>query len=437
MRIRTLKLAFVYSQTVDGLLMGALPQPAPMPFLARAPDYVAHYEKVRTRMKALADPIDNKPYWQGKEERYDAQKAISTSGELLPPWPWLFLTDRYVHHFWQYYLNNSPNLVPAQQLWEHITPFQLGLPVDIRPTTPAAWLQKLDAELYIYPHGVSTIIHATLRFNSAQESPVDTDDAYIEDAMDCVVQARSAFEYRLTLNGINKGAMKLEIIAQRLLDAAREAAFGKDLAGSTYEATPLSVATVVQATHVNVNQPIPPQSLLHLMLKALCDHKRGMDWKIAEPNAKPTELRDADLLMDKAIQSTDERSEAVYHLQRGRAVWIPRYLQPPQPGLKIPQKLSCYHRNLTLVFMQTEMLRRAMSLFLNHRDNAELRTLAMQSGMQLHKLYGRLRDDDGNKLTYNSSTPRVYLDENKYTQRVNEGLKELGLPGLEPPQSPK
>jgi hypothetical protein len=433
-RIRTLKLAFIYTQTMPGLLTGTLPGPAPLPFLASGKDYAVAYEGVRAKMQALSAEIDALPIAERKQARQLRQQALSTSGTLTPPWPWLFLSDNYEHRFWQYYLGNRPNLVPGGTLWETATPFQLNLPARIVPEVPIPWLKKLVPELFVYPHGLALILQATLRFNAAQVSPADSEDVSLRDTAELVIALRSTMSFNSEINGQTNEPLKLGALAQRLLDAARETAFGKGvLPEADTDSTPLSVATVLQASGVDENEFIASQGLLHQMLEALCDYSRGNGWNNADQIGKLVPLHEADLLVNKATHPTDERRAIGYHLKRGRATWVPKYynlsLEPRR------QSLSCYHRNLTLVFMQAEMLRRAIWLYLKQGDapTPELAAFAQQAGNQLRKLYGLLRDELKNTLTYNSSTPRAYLDENGYTPIVNLGLQKLGLPELVQP----
>ncbi len=435
-RIRTLKLAFVYTQTVPGLLTGAPGNALPLGFLGSVGTYAAEFDRVRAGMQALSDEIDRLPIAERKQARQIRQQALCISGTLTTPWPWLFLADNYEHRFWQRYLGQRPNLVPGTTLWDTVTPFQLNLPVRIAPETTEPWLRKIIAEIMVYPHGLALILQATVRFNT-QPDPVDTDDLSLRETVKRVIQLRSAMPFTMQLNGQSMEPLKLGPLALRVLDAARAAVFGDLPAEPEADLTPLTVATVLQASGVDQNEWIAPQGLLHQTLEALSDFSRGNGWDNADQIGKLVPLHKADLLVNPAKHMSDERREIVYRLPRGRAVWMPRHFAPAQySGLAQVtgrQTLGCYHRNLTLVFMQTEMLRRAIWLALKHAD-MPVAALGTQAGVQCRKLYGLLRDEFRNTLTYNSSTPRAYLDDNAYTPIVNRGLQKLGLPELVQPE---
>ena len=423
-QIRTLKLAFIYTQTVSGPILGQLPGAAAMPFLGNRADYANKYDEIRQKYKQLQKEIDALPgSSQRRELRLKRQHELSLSGGLGPPWPWLFLTDNYLHHFWQYYFENRPpNEVSGQALWGFVTPLELYQPVMLQPTQAIAGV-KLDvgAQSFVYPHGVAVIIHATLRFMPDNAVPGSSGGADLQSMMNDVMDLRWRMAFETKVGDQSYGSLKLEGLSQRLLRAAREQAFGPDVDAEPDTGRPLTVATVLKGSGVDATLPVAPQGLLHLALESLCDWNDSWD---SRNRAELTELDKADLLKDHSI-----KGHIVYHAKRGRAAWMPAYFRPS--GNTKTQKLSCYHRNTTLVLMQTDMLLKAVLLYRNHNPAPDALTdLAKQAAVRLGYLYGSTVDEQGRKFTYNSATPRAYVDDNGYTKAANEACTRLNSPSL-------
>jgi hypothetical protein len=105
----------------------------------------------------------------------------------------------------------------------------------------------------------------------------------------------------------------------------------------------------------------------------------------------------------------------LYGLDRGRAVWFPD-LFTKQGRV---HALGCYHRNLTLLSLQTESLVELMCAAGAYIDATKPLPLAMEDLAKgaagvLGRLYG------GNQDTYQSWSPRAQIDGNRYADTINK-----------------
>ncbi len=104
------------------------------------------------------------------------------------------------------------------------------------------------------------------------------------------------------------------------------------------------------------------------------------------------------------------------------------------PDRRDMHKLSCYHRNLTLVTLHTEMLAQVIVSYTDVVDRGEtasasFKALAKSAAIRLGYLYS-VYQKGSKKYTYTSASPRYYLDEHGYVALVNRVRKEFGMQEL-------
>lgn len=442
-RILELRLSFIWTETFPTLLTGTALQ-APMAFLGNHDSYTSEYEKIKQQMSDLIKQQDEQ-YEQlySSHDSYDDpktlavqeaelkqafQKQLNNSDILTPPWPWLRRNS--IHHFWQYYFENvEPNKLGSAQAWEYLVPLRVHIPVQIKsPWPPDGPKCRVMVDGLFYPHGVAVVIMARILFK--RHTDADGTTAGAEEpglgptrTMERALQVRKNLTFPVMLLDGTPDNLKLDALATELLNYLRERALGKGSPQGTRPSEPLTVATVIQGRGGDATLPITPNGDLHKVLEGLCSWKD--DWA-EQQGLKP--LADANLLI-----SNSPPGHIVYHLARGRAVWMPKYFA--LPTRRDEHKLSCYHRNLTLVLLQTEMLAQVNVLCTDYLDRGEmpppmLQSLARFAAIRLGYLYAALKKG-GKKYTYNSASPRLYLQENDYVDLINQ-VRESFNPKLPP-----
>jgi len=439
-RIFELRISFIWTETLPTLLTGSA-QKAAMSFLGNQHDYQNEYEKIKQFMTALETQTNQ------QNEELDSlfsdhpktlavkrhglnlafQEKLNNPCVLTPPWPWL--GRNYIHYFWQYYLENvEPNNLSGDQAWEFLVPLRTNIPVKIgSPWPPNGPKCRCMVDGLLYPHGVAVVLMPRLLF----KQQTDTDDpspsgvelgAGLSRMMDRALEMRKNLTFPVK-QGDGKGEnLKLDALGPVLLNYMRERALHEGASQGIRLGEPLTIATVIQGSGWDANLPITPASDLHKVLEGLCSWKD--DWALQQKLKPPS---DTNLLL-----SSSTPGHIVYHLARGRAVWMPKYFASQLSRDR--HKLSCYHRNLTLVSVQTEMLAQANVLYTNYLDRGEapppvLRSLAKFAAIRLGYLYAAQKKG-GKKYTYHSASPRFYLEENDYVDLINRACDSFKMPHL-------
>jgi hypothetical protein len=439
-RILELRISFIYSETFTGLLDGSAAG-APLAALGDPTTHGVKFEEIRQGMIALekewqeadnklrSDYFDSPILLAAKRAQLlrDYQARLNPPGVLAVPWPWL--GRNYIHHFWQYYLENlEPNWLPGYKAWEFVVPMRMRLPVKIgTPWAADGPLCKAHAEGFFYPHGVAVVLMLRLLFMKQSDAEGGAAAAAepgvgLARMMDRALQARGNLNFPVTLPGGDHESLKLDALAAVLLNDLRRRALGKDAPQGDRPSQPLTVATVVQGRGWSADLPVVAQSDLHKALEGLCTWKD--DWAF---QAKLASLEAANLLVGGATPG-----HLVYHTERSRAVWMPMYFTSIKR--REGHKMSCYHRNLTLVSLQTEMLAQALVYYTDYLDRGEaapeaLKSLARFAAVRIGYLYASLKKGS-KKYTYNSASPRVYLKENDYEDLVNQARQDFKLSNL-------
>lgn len=424
-----LRLSFVWTETFSTLLSGA----APMAFLGNHEAFTNQYNIIRREIQS----------WQARSEQLRAKYAgdsqmlaakthdlnMEFEGKLGAPerltLPWRWLGRNHIHHFWQYYFKNvEPNNLTGTQAWEYLVPLRINMPHKIgSPWPPDGPRCRIMIDGLFYPHGVAAVITARLLFNRQPDGATAKPDNAerglgLARTMDHALEIRKGLTFPITLPNHTNDKLKLDALAAKLLNYLRAKASGKNAPQGDRPGEPLTVATVIQG-YVGDALPIASKSELHRTLEGLCSWRD--DWALQE-NLKPIDK--VSLLI-----GNPPPGHVLYHTKRGRAVWMPQYFA--LIASRDMHKLSCYHRNLTLVSLQTEMLAQLCQLYTGYLEQGkaeppELKLLTRFAAIRLGLLYGSPKKGSV-KHTYNSASPRFYLDENDYVDTVNKARGALKL----------
>jgi hypothetical protein len=336
-----------------------------------------------------------------------------------PPWE----VGQHVHgrYFWHYYLGGiPPKAVSGEAAWAHLVPLRLRLP--LRAAGPAAGggtpAVRIFADGYVYPHGSAVEIKLRLLYGGSS--------AVAPRALSDLLQLFN-HPVSVCLPGGKPRELRLQTLAAPLLDYLRGLAWGKTASREAFHSDmdPLWVITVVKGSIADKNAPLVAGTDLHQVLDGFCTFRP--DWASVAAETLPP-LDKANLLIGNSAGwrvGGQTAGHIVYHRPRSRLVWMPEYFTAAELHFF---KLSCYHRNLVLLSLQTEMLAHALLAYESSSAKpAALKKLASAAGQRLVELYGSQKDK-----TYVSASPRVYLDEmdDARRRRIDAALQALKIPAL-------
>jgi len=300
-------------------------------------------------------------------------QATSPNAGLDLPW-----VAKSRPHFWRNYLRlDDPHQMPAGQAWRFVVPFRQRVPLKI---TAAKSGQRIVAEGFYYPHGTALVITVTDR--TSQPMP---------DGVQAICDLRSHDKF--TLEGAGGAARSLDQVAKACLAWLREASRGKDGSTGTTSLDPFSVVTVIHADGADAKAAPAPGDTVHRMLEA---------WTGWRPTWKSDAL--GEMTKGRIKIRTAPDGHVLYGSTRARAAWF------PDGFAKV--KLSCYHRNLTLLSTQVESLGDAVKQTVEQAAGnfATLSVPHVQAISRSAKILEKLHD--GNRdATYQSYSARRHIEE--------------------------
>ena len=407
LNITELRMTFAWTETTPALLSGVV-KGAPLAFLASASKYQDRWTEMMERLDAIvAGTTPAGPPTGGRE--------------LEPPWRWRNLGSRYSDHFWRYYLSNQdPLMAEPVTVWSRVTPFRenFRIPKTVLSGAAGSACRAVGHGLY-YPHGYAAVITLYLSFAGGAGLELMMNNA--------LNAAKGSFD----LEG-GKSGLDLEGVSAAILDTLRERALGSTVLQGERATNPLSTVTVVLGSGVNPDVAIVPGTLLHKALEGLCRWKHGWSDFTGLPDPEQTNL----------LVGPRRAGHVVHHSPRGRAVWMPEYFAAPDG--REEHRLSCYHNNLVNVTLQTDMLARLVKLYMSARSGTKkpsasmksMKALAQPACERLVDLYAAPATL-GSKPTYNSASPRFYLQENGFLDLLKEACKSFEPPVPEPAYTPR
>jgi hypothetical protein len=396
---------------------------APMAYLGNRQAFIQHFETMQDALNAgmqpaaaILNPTDRAAL--ATHLGSPAQDA-DTLDALHWALPWEMGQHVYKHHFWNYYLGKTdPRFVSGENAWTHLVPLRLRLPLRVagpgsKTGGPAV---RIFTDGYAYPHGSAVELKLQVDYGeSGVLAPLALSD---------LLQFRSQ-NIAVRLPDGTPQQLKLQALAEHLLGFLRGLVWGDTASlGDFKMATdPLWIVTIVKGWMVDDDLPVVSGSDLHRVLNGFCTF--APNWATVN-DQNLAQLDKANLLIGNSSGGrigSQTAGHLVYHGPRSRLVWLPTYFKSVAPRLFM---LSCYHRNLALLSLHTEMLAKAMFVFDGSpKKPAALKKLASAAAQRLAELYASEKDK-----TYVSASPRAYLDEMGYTPKINAILPGLKLPPL-------
>lgn len=349
--------------------------------------------------------------WLGQRQQYAAafETARERAGRYEPPWMPPTRANR--NNFWYYYLGKRfPDELSGDQAWQLSVPLRTPLAFRARlPDFPGGKI--FDA--FFYPHGIAFV--CTLIFRPHQT---------LAETVDRITEARRARLFQVKRERNPPRRLSLDELAQVALDDLRRQVLGADLTRRVPLSEPFTIATIVMGEMARAQppQPIENRSAIHQALHGLCSF--NPTWH-EEKQGLP-ELKDCS-----ASVKLMPDDHLVYGFERHRVVWFPAHFTNPFPR---HHKLGCYHRNLVILSLQTEMLGRLVKLFASHLDTHELAPPALLNLVEngasiLSRLRGGVAD------TYQSWSARRQIELDGVSEALNHTRQYLGWDA--PPQASK
>ncbi|MBI5653709.1 MAG: hypothetical protein HZC40_25155 [Chloroflexi bacterium] len=365
--LNEIRMSAIWTETFPTLLTPA-GATAPMAFLGQKINYAAEFEN-----------------------------ALNGASALEPPWPRHKGKGR--HHFWYHYFGNvEPANVKGNLAWDCLAPFHTNI-----AKIQAAWLNgRASAEGFFFAHGVAFLVTVSLTL----------DDAILGLAVDAVQDARAVGLYDVTWRNQTQTNGTLDGIDAHALDDLRALALGAGAPQGARPGQPVTLVTIIQGAGGNATAPNPPNGEVHRALEALCSWHAS--WQTDALHAL-----DAMQLNRKSASP----GHLLYGLDRARALWFPDLFDRAR---KRTYKLSCYHRNLTLLALQTEMViglmrHAAKMIAANQVMPAALDQLAKKGAGLAGRLYGKTPD------AYQSRSARRHIADAQALAEVDRVRKYFGM----------
>ncbi len=394
-RIRETRISFIWFERLGDIWSS--PSTIAMTFLRSADGYAKELDKAikDTVSRPLADPEIQAP----------RLKAETLS------LPWQVKQSKDPHWFWIHYLGKDPKNVDGQWALNKLTPFHTRFPISIKPHSK--WI-GIIADGFVYPHGIGLVLTLVLRFDRDPWPPGGVQSG---DAARSALQAYYDELYKIAWNGGESVSRRFSELTDALLDHLHDQVLGSGANPGERTKIPFVLAAVVRGDTDSIAKPPPEFGDVHRMLQGMSGLRKT--WE----NDKLSPLQEAHLRVRRSAPDGD----LLYHTSRGRAVWFPSSFTEKRAYIR---SSGCYHRNLTLLHLQTEALLQALAVRRALLDKGVkvpdlLAQIAKDGAQQLSSMY---RSDDA---SYRSSSVRAYLDETPSEKKlVNNTLESYGLEAL-------
>lgn len=328
------------------------------------------------------------------------ENAIRGASTLEPPWPLQKGKGR--HHFWYHYFGNiEPANVSGNLAWDGLTPLRTNI-----AKIQAAWLNgRASAEGFFFAHGVAFLVTVSITL----------DDAVLALTVDTAQDARVTAIYSVTWHDQTQINGTLDVIAAHALDLLREMELGVGAPQGTRPGKPFTLVTIIKGTGGDATVPNSSNGEVHRALEGLCS------WHASWQTDTLHDLETSKL----KTQSTSP-GHLLYGLERGRALWFPALFDQTK---KRTHKLSCYHRNLTLLSLQTEMViglmrYAAKTMAANQVMPVALDHLAKKGAGLAGRLYGKTDN------IYQSWSARRQMIDAQVLDEIDRVRTYFGLPVL-------
>jgi hypothetical protein len=329
----------------------------------------------RTAIEPLAD--------DGAYKEVFAPRKTGTVPRFEPPW-----TARTSSLFWTFYLSRQPLTVDAAIARACLVPIRERLP----PIATTVKATRVGLEAFYAHTGLAVVLTASI---AAEPDVPDVVDRAIALRRDRVLSAAA-------------GAQRAEDIAAESLSKLHANVTGAALPAGALVPPPFSIATVVRLDGAIDPSAVVQDDDRHRVVDALVH---------LDPDWRTTALPELAKLRLDIKQSP--ASHLLYARGRTRAVWYPSHARADSEHRT---RLSCYHRNLTLASMQTELLLdySAMLARLDAPPSARETDDVTRAQHMLQRLHGR--------SSYRSGSVLAQINARK--DEVNAARTDLGLPAL-------
>jgi hypothetical protein len=218
--------------------------------------------------------------------------------------------------------------------------------------------------------------------------------------MERAFDARKNGAYTLTWKNGAVENLALEALTARLFQYVRELMLGANANPGARAANPFTIATVTRGDGVDENASLAPEGEIHRVLHGLC--RWSETWQNDAGLDSPEKAN--------LLKGAHPNGHLLYASKNGRAVWFPEHFKSAD---KKPHRLGCYHRNLTLLSLQTEALIQSVK----PAGDA----LAKPAAWLLGRLYG-------GKATYKSASARAQIDADNQRAMIEQVRAHLKIP---------
>jgi hypothetical protein len=379
-KVNSVRLSFLWAQTLPTLLEKGVPDNSEFAFLTRGYQYQDKFKAV-----LVSDP--------------------SAAGFQFP-----WMAEKKQQFWMRYLVQGKLNEVGAGQAWEMLVPLRTS--VDIR--LQADWFHGSSfIDAFYYPFGLALAI--TFRWEPNQSLDQMVSQAYL-------FRKNGKF-------GLKPGLpqnLSLEQVADAILTSLRQRALGEGSSAGLPLPDTLSILTVIQATGGQPETDVTQDKKIMKFLEVVTN------WPAAPQFLQLPSPADVCLRKKRSAPI----GSALYAQDRGRAVWFPALFRGETDGSTLEaseqsrrsSKLACYHRNLLFGSLQTEALGRLVhytaQLFDAGKKPINLtghhRTVAKNAALQLAKLY--LGDKNN---TWRSDSPNRQIKVS-FFQHLNTVLTAFG-----------
>jgi hypothetical protein len=379
-KVNSVRLSFLWTQTLPSLLEKGTPADSEFAFLTRGYQY-------QDKFKA-------------------ALLSGSSAAGFQVPW----MAEKKQQFWMRYLVQGKLNEVGAGQAWEMLVPLRTS--VDVR--LQADWFKGTSfVDAFYYPFGLGLAI--TFRWGP---------DQFLEQMVPQAYLFRKNGKF-----GLKPGLpqdLSLEQVADAILTSLRKRALGEGSSAGLPLPDPFSILTVIQATG---GQPEADVTLDKKIMKFL---EVMTNWPAAPQFLQLPSPADVCLRKKRSAPV----GSVLYAQERGRAVWFPALFRGETDGSTLEaaeqsrrsSKLACYHRNLLFGSLQTEAMGRLVhytaQLFAAGKKPINLpgfhRTVAKNAALQLAKLYVGDKAD-----TWRSDSPHRQIKD-AFFQHLNTVLATFG-----------
>jgi hypothetical protein len=312
----------------------------------------------------------------------ELSKALAGGTTFRTPW-----RDGYGKLFWFRYLPKSRS---PYEMWRALVPLDYDLAPYISSLTLNDCIVAVGA--YLYPWGMGTIVDVTL------QKPLDL-YAAVRRALEIKTKARIEWKFD-TKSGTSSPTGLADALRERLGTVLYNETLAPENPSELF-----SVVTVTDATGVTPTDPIVETKEIHRSLEALAGWNQSWEYMDLKP------------LADGKISTRQLAAGAMlYGRSRGRVGWFPDNFRSVA---SYPDRLSCYHQNLTMCSLHVESLcALAQDAAAELRNNGSLasfsdnyRRCAQLAAGRLGKLHGKKTDEtkEAKPQTYRSGSIRAQI----------------------------